>query len=549
MNTRYRAFLHAAIVFVLAFDSAWLWQRQNGAHTSELGGHPDEAAHYVTGLFVRDAIATLPRCVSQRSIQPLKTHISQTDPAGFYAHYPKVALGVWPPVFYVTQTAWTLPLGVGRLSVLLLMAALAALLAALLFTALRAEYGAWLAAIGSLAWISLPLNIEHYGMVMAEMLTAVFMFGAALAWGRFLDEQRSRDALLFGVLAGCAIMTKGTGLALALHAPFALVLAGRWRLLARPALWCAGALTAFIAGPWTWFFRNAGRDKGGWLEASLSWNFTREAAPYYLGKLGLAIGVLLLAFLCVGIVVKILRPGSRRGLWASSGALIAAVLAFQLVMPVGLEARHILSALPAVLMFCVAGLDALRDAFRHSRGLPAGERTPLALACCTLLLAGGVALAHRIAPPDPKRWSGFARMAEAVLGDPAMKSRPILISSDAAGEGMFISEIAMHDQRPGVTVLRASKETAAMDWAGRGMRTKFKSDDELIAWINKARVGCIVVDASMDEAKRGPHHDQLISLCESRNELFWPASSSPVVRSGSQHPKPVRLYLVRTPAN
>lgn len=549
MKTRLGPALLAAIVFVLAFDLAWFWQRENGAHTSEFGGHPDEAAHYVTGLFVHDALALLPRCVRERSAAPLKTFVDQNDPRGFYAHYPKVALGVWPAGFYLVQSAWTFAFGAGRLAIILLMAALASVLAVQLFSALREEYGAWLAAIAALAWLSLPLNIEHFGLLMAEMLTAIFMFGAALAWGRFLDGERARDALLFGALAGCAIMTKGTGVALALMAPLALVLAGRLRLLARPALWGGALLTALIAGPWTWFFRNAGRDKGGWLEASPSWDFTREAAPYYLGKLGIALGVLLLVLFGIGVLVKVLRPGERRGVWAAAGALVAAVLTFQLVMPVGLEARHLLSALPAALMFAVAGLDAIRDAFRHSRGLPADERTPLALACCTLILAAGVWVAHRTAPPDAKRWSGFAPMAEAVLKDPNVKTRPVLVCSDAAGEGMFISEVAMRDQHPGVTVLRASKETAAMDWAGRGVRTKFKDDDELAAWIRQRGIGCIVVDASMDEEKRGPHHDQLIALCENRGDTFWAASSSPVTRGGAARAKPVRLYLVRHSAN
>ncbi|MEQ1859859.1 MAG: glycosyltransferase family 39 protein [Chthoniobacteraceae bacterium] len=550
MNSpRVRSAIFTAIVFVLAFDVAWFWQRQAGAYGSEFGGHPDEAAHYVTGLFVRDAIAALPRCASARSLQPLKPFADQNDPAGFYAHYPKVALGVWPPAFYLAQATWTSAFGTHRLPILLLMTALAAALATQLFAALRVEYGGWLAAIGALALVSVPLVIEHYSMIMAELLTAIFMFGAAAAWGRFLDGQRSRDAIYFGVLAGFAIMTKGTAIALALHAPLALALTGRWRLLTRPALWIGAATVAITAGPWTWIFRDKGREVGGWLETSPSWHFTRDAAPYYLGKLGLALGVLLLVLACLGVVMKVLRPGLRPGLWASAGALIIAVLGFQMLLPVGLEARHLVSVLPAVIMFSIAGLDALRDAYRHRKGLPSSEPSPLAIAVFAVVVAGGVLLAHRIAPPDPKRWSGFAAIAEAVLNDPQMKGRPVLVSSDATGEGMFISEIAMRDHRPGAVVLRANKELASMDWAGRGIATKFHSDEELIAWIKSSGVGALVVDPSMPEAKRGAHHDQLILLCETHSELFWPASSSPIVRGGETHSKPIRLYLVRRPAN
>ena len=51
-----RAWVAACIVFVLAFDLAFFWQRTGDAYVSEFGAHPDEAAHYVTGLFVRDAL-------------------------------------------------------------------------------------------------------------------------------------------------------------------------------------------------------------------------------------------------------------------------------------------------------------------------------------------------------------------------------------------------------------------------------------------------------------------------------------------------------------
>jgi hypothetical protein len=285
------------------------------------------------------------------------------------------------------------------------------------------------------------------------------------------------------------------------------------------------------------------------LEASPSWHFAREAAPYYLGKLSLALGMLLLVLASLGVIVKMLRPGSRGGLWASAGALIVAVLGFQMVMPVGLEARHLIPALPAAVLFAIAGLDALREALRERRCLPASPATPIEAVLCASILAGGVWLVHRVSPPDPKRWSGFAPMAEAVLADSGLAGRPVLVSSDATGEGMFISEIAMRDHRPGAVVERASKELATMDWAGRGIRPKFASDDDLLGWLKRSGLGAIVVDASMPEEKHGPHHDQLLRICEEHSDTFWPASSSQVVRGGQLCAKPVRLYLVRRTAN
>jgi hypothetical protein len=159
-------------------------------------------------------------------------------------------------------------------------------------------------------------------------------------------------------------------------------------------------------------------------------------------------------------------------------------------------------------------------------------------------------VAHRIAPPDPKQWSGFAPIAEAVLEDTAMDKAEILVSSDARGEGMFISELAMREKRPGHIVRRVSKDLATMDWEGRGARLKYESDEELAEWFagEGRNVGCVVVDATMPEMRRGPHHDQIIAFCERHGDRFWPVSSSPVVREGVPQRTPLRLYRVRRAA-
>src|SRR2546423_1423416 len=94
----------AALLFAIAVGS----QHLTGAYRGEFGSEPDEAAHFVTGLCVHDYVAAgFPG-----------------NPLGYakkyYEHYPKVALGHWPPFFYVVQTAWTLPFGASRVSILLL---------------------------------------------------------------------------------------------------------------------------------------------------------------------------------------------------------------------------------------------------------------------------------------------------------------------------------------------------------------------------------------------------------------------------------------------
>lgn len=85
--------LEAAAVAAVAFGLTVLLQARGGAFRSEFSAHPDESAHYVTGLMVREYVAA-------GAPQP-PVQFAQD----YYVHYPKVAIGHWPPVFYVLQAA------------------------------------------------------------------------------------------------------------------------------------------------------------------------------------------------------------------------------------------------------------------------------------------------------------------------------------------------------------------------------------------------------------------------------------------------------------
>ena len=204
-----------------------------------------------------DPYLWLEEVMGEKSIAPLKA-FGPDAPGSFYAHYPKVALGVWPPGFFAVQTAWTLPFGVSRTSVMLLMAALAGAVGVLVFRVIRSEFGTAAAFIAACLWLSAPLVRLHYSMVMAETLSTLTMFSAVLFWGRYLDESRKRDAVFFGLFAAFAILTKGTGLALALMVVFSIALSKKWSVLRARATWLAAVLVVVIAGPWTWYFRKAG---------------------------------------------------------------------------------------------------------------------------------------------------------------------------------------------------------------------------------------------------------------------------------------------------
>ncbi len=543
-----RPALLAAIVLVLAFDAAFLWQHVGGAYDSEFGGHPDEAAHYVTGLMVRDYVAA-------RFPSAPMTYAND-----YYSHYPKIGLGIWPPVFYGTQAAWTLVFGVSRQSVLLLMCILASAAATVVYTALRKDYGGFIAGLGALVFVSLPLTREYYGMIMAETLSTIFMLGATLSFGSYLDRERPRDAILFGLLAALAIMTKGTGVALVLMVVLAIVFTRRWNILSRPALWVGAIITAILAGPWTWHFRTEG--KGGWEQPLPSLSWSRAAVPFYLTKFGLGLGILLLIFFGIGVFVRLLKareiqPPATEGetentpiasnRWACLGALIVAIIVFQSIVPAGKETRHLLPAIAAGVPFAMAGfawcLRKVLTTFRLST-----EWSPFPLrqagAAFPLLVAAAIVITASIFPIDSHRNSGFAQLAGDILRE-AKPTDAMLISSDAIGEGMFIAEVAMRDpHRPTYTVKRASKELAKSEWSGRGYKQTYSTDDELLAFLTSGKVRYLIADDTMPDAKREPHHDTLKRVLDVDSGHFWQLGTSEIWRDGEAQSPAARAFRI-----
>ncbi|MDR3406688.1 MAG: glycosyltransferase family 39 protein [Chthoniobacter sp.] len=528
MKKSTRPWVISVIVFILAFDLAFFWQSSFGAYKSEFGGHPDEAAHVVTGLFIRDALVEAWHYAAG-GFHGSPIRIGKEFADSYYTHYPKIGLGVWPPFFYLVQSAWTLPFGASRTSLLLLLCALVATLAWLVFRVLREEFGIALAVASAAVLISLPLVRSYYGMVMAETLSAVLMFAAIVAFGDFLDREKRSDAIWFGVLASLAILTKGTGLALALAAPLALVFTGRLSLLRRPVLWLAALIVLVVAGPWTWATRNLG--KGGWLQPNPSWSFTAQALPYYAGKFGYALGLVLLVLFGLGVAVQFRRGSPHRGRWAAVGALILAVLIFQSIAPVGLEARHLIPILPAALMFAAAGF-----AFLAGRLATRVRIAGLAV----LVLAGTV---WTLLPITTKGSSGFGPLALQMLAD-ASPDDVALVSSDATGEGMFIAEVALHEVRPGHVIQRASKSLASSTWSGSGYSPAFEKDDDVFRFLTSGKIRYLILDDAVPDDKRREHHDQLRRLVENHHDSLLLIGESDVWRGGVRQPITAKLYQI-----
>jgi hypothetical protein len=499
-------------------------QLASGTFGSDFGGHSDEAAHYVTGLMMHDYLVGLDWG------QPLRFA------ENYYRHYPKVALGHWPPFFYLVQAAWTIPFGTSRVSVLLLMAAVTALLALTVYRSVRAEFGPFLGWAMGVLCLTLPWIQLYTSILMADILTTLLCFWATLCFGRFLETGGWRTAAAFGVLPSLAILTKGSGLLLGVMVPLAVVLAGRYRLLLRPAFWLPAAVVLALCVPWMYLTRHLAGNYG-WDYTWPTLDFTVPALGFFGWELLQTTGFGLLALVGLGLFVKLVRPGAAgvTGKWAACGALLPAVGIFHCVLPVGLEQRFLIPALPPALLFLAAGLAWL--AARVPGRWPAGRKEVLVTAALVLVFAVETFTVRTVS------FLGFGEAARALARTPDGPER-LLISSDPSGEGAFVAAVAGGERRPGHVVLRASKVLATDDWLGRdyAIRPDCRTPEAMQRHLERLGVGVVVLDTSAPLTPWMGHHLLLGATIAAYPGRWQELSVHDVRRGSGEHPEALHVY-------
>ncbi len=514
----------AALLLMLSafFALTYFLQTKSGAYQAEFGSEPDEAAHYVTGLCVRDYVAG----------GFLTDHNPLNYAKKYYEHYPKVALGHWPPVFYLIQSAWTIPFSPSRTSVLLLMAFLTALIATTLFSVLQKEFGYWHGVFGALLFIVLPLTQRFSGAIMTEIPIALFALAATISFGRFLDNEKTCRAVWFGIFASLAILTKQSALALAFVPVFGILFTRKFHLLKRFSFWSSAIVVIVLCGPWLWFTRKLASE--GWTDEGWGWAFTSKAALFYPHKLYLTLGVAMPVLLIIGLSTKLKDSWKRvpaSGIWIAMAGLLLGVIFFHVIVPVGFEDRHLIPALSAVVLFAAAGLNQF--------GKLAWLKHP-ALKLVLLVALAVAALGFCIAEIPHKGYHGFGDVAEFLLSKPEAKKEKYLVASDARGEGMFISETAMREKRPGHFIKRASKELASSSWSGGGYKAKFADEAALGNFLRTNSIHYVVLDDSISKTKRTDYHELLARTLEQGN--FTLEKSFPIERAGKVSENGIRLY-------
>lgn len=492
----------------------------DGAFRGGFGGYPDEAAHYVTGLMFHDYI------LSQHYFSPVKFA------ENFYLHYPKVAIGHWPPLMYAVEGVWMILFSTSRGSLMVLAAAITALVSFLLYQTLKNELGRLLAFATALCFAALPLVQQVTSLVMADGLLTFFTFLAAISFGRYIETEASQDSLLFGLFASLSILTKGSAIALALLPPIAIALTGRWNLYRKRSFWSAACVVFLACGPWLWITRHMQR--GTWQQSTPTVSYTVTAAKFYLIHFFSILGWPLASLALLGLVTSFIesKPTHRKGLWAALAGLMLAFFIELSVLPFGGEERHFLPAIPAALAFATAGISIAASKVREIR------IKPVLLSAVFLVAFGLTAFGFRQEPTF-----GFGPVAELLTSAPLGHDDVLLVASDANGEGMMTSEVAMRDRRPGHIVLRASKVIAVSDWTGRNLTPLFHSSEELESYLDYVPVSAVILDYSASRADFRDYESVLEQTIIAHQNVWKLVGSYSVWRKGIHYRDAAQVYI------
>jgi len=460
-------FLAMAVVALILVRSL---QIHAHADQASFDTYPDEPAHYLSGLMVRDYIA------HGFSGSPVRFAID------YYLHIPYFGVGHWPPLFYVLEGLWMMVFGQSRVAVLWLIASITALLLATIFLVARRFVSAPAAACAGLLFCLLPQVEWNNNLVMTDTTVALLGLWATLALGRYLNTKRTSFALGFGILTGMTILTKYTGLYLMLLPIAFVVLRRRWGMLRQWSFWLPLGVVGIIWLPWLALTHRFART-GLRLEdfASLS------KVPLYLKIFLLQNGLVLGALLAVAWVLVLLK-------WKSLNELETVLLLqppvlglLMLVAPVPTEGRYLIPTLPALILLMCLAVRRVSDggeAHRLASARHWGTAFPLAFT----LLYGGWALASF---PRAQR-NKLRPVADFVLQSKELRSASILVPANA--EGGMIAEFAMRDPARAERILaRPNKVLSKSDWNGSKYEFYYATAAEAEQYFEQNPIDLVIV--------------------------------------------------------
>jgi hypothetical protein len=520
----------ALATFAICLAMVLAIQILTGWYRVERGIYSDDAAHFMNGMVLRDYLR----------------HAAGDNPMQFaesyYLHYPKIAPFMWPPLFHVALGLFLLPGWPPGAASLVFEALVTAWLAWRLHHMVRLLAGplaGWLAVI---LLVTTPIVQAMSGVVMLDLAIAATSLEAVYWLARYAESDRRRDAVLFGVFAAAACLTKGNGVAVVLVPPFFMMLTGRYDLLRKSGLYIAAAIVLVFAAPILAISARLDAAIGdfGPLTAAL----LADRVRFFSAELWTQLSPILVVLSLTSIAMWFRRrgEGSLAGgpaFHQALAALAAASITFHVLSP------HLLS-LPRYLTMVMAPVIGIAMVAVTSLA----SRAPLVArpAVRGFAVAGVVVVAVFLMRPALHRGVplGFRDVAGALASTNHLASERILIVSDEIGEGAFVTEIAVLGLDPKPMVVRGSKLLASDDWGGHHFALRYETAAALLTDLEQLHVGYVLLDQSRG-ARQLAYFPQVESLGAAEPGRFQLVRANQV-NADAGPSRPLSLYRITSPS-
>jgi hypothetical protein len=439
---------------------------------------PDEASHFLNSVFVRDYLH------DALGANPM------TFASNYYMHYPKLAIGHWPPAYYLFFGLAFLVLP-STPKVALILNILVSTLPVIGLAALTHRLAGAVAAILASVWyISMPVVIWSMQFFLLDQAVTAAIIAAAAAWVGFSLKPTLQRALVVAALASTAVMIKGNGWLVALFPIFHIGVTGRWKLLADKYTYVALVAALLLVVPW--YALTAGISADGFNfrpGVAYAWLALETNARVLLDNVG-AFG---LAFALLGAWFGWTARRSDQVRWetvAACIALIFATLLFQALLPAALEDRYMAPALPPLVILATLGIWASYDKAR----IAGRTLLPLSFAGAAVFAASYPSLLFLL-HPGAKGNLRLDSAAEQIVkdGGPAIW----IIDGSTSAEGALAAEVAIRDPARQIYVVRSSQLLAASDFMGFRYQLKFHDLPDVLREVQSLGAeGLISVEAS-----------------------------------------------------
>ena len=473
----------------------------------------DEAAHFVTSAMIHDFLK------SHDLIHPIQ--FAQA----YYKHFPRVAIGHWPPFFHTAQALFFFVVGPSVGGSMVFQALIAGLAAGIPAAIAHHRWGRVAGTATGLLVLLSPNFLFLVNAVMIDNFSGLMVLLAALTWGRYWQARSWRSGLVFAATAIGATMTKGNALGLALLPIIHAVLSrevGPFRLL---KTWIIAALIGAVIVPWYLLTYKLTSD--GFIY-HFGWDFSSHALPTYLRYFAQLVGLPALAGLALvwsSIGIQVYRSRD-----VTITALLAAVLAiflFQVIAPADVQPRYLISALPAAAPLAVGGIGMmgrkLVDQLRRSavlgdgdqgRSLGAIGRPLLSNAFLTLGILVSIGSVFRV--PRTRSFQ-MDKIAATVVAAKAVNPL-VLVCTTPNAEGAAIAAFTALERQPYHYVVRGTQALSSSRFLGNDYKTRFRSPTELKRWLVEHKIGWLVIDTS-SESRSWAHNEVAVAL--SRDQAGW----------------------------